>query len=275
MNTSILRPGLLVSLKTSVRGGVTYEKVMLDAEHVPDENEAARRARWETTRTIRDAAEHKRAATVRSKAGSLIWSTCCPSAFGLLCPMANEDKLREAIEAAQKLADEHNKTALHTRVEVYVITGRVADNDEQAARAISSEVRSMMDAMEAGVRAASPTAIREAANKARALSGMLSADVQGKVTAAIAEVRAIARDIVQRVGKDGEQAAKVVEGLKLEKLNDARFSALDFDGGEQAGAALTTAVAARSLELDAEPKATGNAGAYADACRILGDELGG
>ena len=247
MNTSILRPGLLVSLKTSVRGGVRYEKVTLDAERVVADT--TRVARWETTRTIKDAEEHKRAATVRSKAGSLIWATCCPSAFGLLCPLANEDKLRVAIEEAQALANEHNKTALHTRVEVFVITGRVADNDEQAARAISSEVRSMMDAMEAGVRAASPTAIREAANKARALSGMLSPDVQGKVTAAIAEVRAIARDIVQRVGKDGEQAAKVVEGLKLEKLNDARFSALDFDGGEEAGDALAMPVAARALEL--------------------------
>jgi hypothetical protein len=249
MNTSILRPGLLVSLKTSVRGGVRYEKVTLDAEHAVGENEAARRARWETTRTITDAAEHKRAAQVRSKAGSLIWATCCPSAFGLLCPIGNEPKLREAIDAAQALADEHNKTASHTRVEVYVITGRVADNDEQAARAISSEVRSMLDAMEAGVRAASPVAIREAASKARALSGMLSPDVQGKVTAAIAEVRAIASEIVQRVGKDGEVAAKVVEGLKLAKLNDARFSALDFDGGEESGDALAMPVAARALEL--------------------------
>lgn len=247
MQTSIIRPGLLVSLKTSVRGGVSYAKVTLDADHATG---VGRLARWETTRQITDAAEHERATTTRGKARSLVHAACCPSAFGLLCPQSKEDELRAAIDEAQALADAHNKTATHTRVDVYVITGRVADSDEQAARAIGSEVRDMITAMEAGVRAADPAAIREAANKARAMSGMLSSDVQKKVSAAIEEVRTVARDIVRRVEKSGEQAASIVNGLQLQRLSDARFAVLDLMG-EDASDALSTPVASRSLELEA------------------------
>ena len=251
--TSIIRPGLLVSLKTSVRGGVRYEKITLDAAPAVG---AQSIARWETTRKITDAEEFKRAGTLRGKCGSLVHAACCPSSFGLLCPQANEDKLRDAIDEAQTLAAEFNKTAVHTRVDVYVITGRVADSDEQAARAIGSEVRELISAMEAGVRAASPEAIREAASKARVLTGMLSADVQSKVSAAIEEVRTVARDIVRRVEKSGEQAESIVNGLKLQRLQDARFAVLDLMGDgfgdkleEDERAALSIPVAGRSLDL--------------------------
>jgi len=247
MQSSIIRPGLLVSLKTSVRGGVSYAKVTLDADHVEGDG---RVARWETTRQITDAEEYERAIGVRGKARSLIHGACCPSSFGLLCPQSNEDKLREAIDEAQTLANEHNKSASHSRVDVYVITGRVADSDEQAARAIGSEVRELISAMEQGVRAADPAAIREAANKARAMAGMLSNDVQEKVTAAIAEVRQVARDIVRRVEKSGVQAESIVNGLRLKAIDEARFAVLDLVGGDDADA-LTIPVAGRSLELDA------------------------
>lgn len=249
ISSSIIRPGLLVSLKTNVRGGVRYEKVTLDPDHAVDER--ARMARWETTRRITDAEEYKAATTVRNKARWLVTAACCQSSFGLLCPQSKEDKLAEAVAEAQDLADKHNKTANHTRVEVYVITGRVADSDEQAARAIGSEVRDMIAAMEAGVRNASPDAIRDAATKARGMAAMLSPDVQSKVSAAISEVRTIARDIVRRVEKSGESAASIVSGLKLERLNEARFAVLDLDAQESAANELTIPVAGRSLELDA------------------------
>lgn len=249
ITTSIIRPGLLVSLKTNVRGGVRYEKVTLDADHAVDER--ARMARWETTRRITDAEEYKAATTVRNKARWLVTAACCQSTFGLLCPQSKEDKLAEAIAEAQDLANKHNQTASHTRVEVFVITGRVADSDEQAARAIGSEVREIIDAMEAGVRNASPEAIRDAATKARGMAAMLSTDVQNKVSAAISEVRTIARDIVRRVEKSGESAASIVSGLKLERLTDARFSVLDLDGDGAVPDQLSIPLAGRSLELDA------------------------
>lgn len=259
MQPTLIRPGLLVSLKTTLRGGVTYQKTELEADHAPEDGSAARVARWETTRQIEDAAEHEAAGVARGKARTAVTRICCPSSFGLLCPAANEEKLQEAIEAAQAIAAAHNSTAKSTRLDVFVITGRIADNDEQAARAIGAEVRELIAAMETGVRKADPAAIREAASKARALSGMLGNEAQRKISAAIIEVRTIASEIVQRVGKAGETAASVVDGLQLSALEGARFAVLDMMGeGEQPTGDLFAAPG-RAVDLepaqDAEPAA--------------------
>lgn len=245
---TLIRPGLLVSLKTTVRGGVTYEKRDIEAQ---TQDDGASLARWETIRQIADVAEHEAARVARGKARSIIGRVCCPSSFGLLCPQANEDRLLEAVEEAQAIADAHNRSAKHNRLDVFVITGRIADSDEQAARAIGSEIRDLIAAMERGVRAADPEAIREAASKARALSGMLSADAQRKVSAAIAEVRKVAREIVARVERDGERAAEVVAEVKLEALASARFAVLDIGGDVEIEAA-APAIAGRALDLEPE-----------------------
>lgn len=253
MQSSIIRPGLLVSLKTTLRGGVSYLQRTLEADHV--EETGARVARWETTREIVDAKEHERAIVARGKARTAIVRECCASSFGLLCPVGNEDKLAAAIAEAQSIADEFNRTAQHTRIEVYTLAGRIADTDEAAARAIGAEVRELIEAMESGVRAADPDRIRDAATKARQVAGMLSPEVQSKVSAAIAEVRGIARDIVRRVEKAGETAAAVVEGVKLESLQAARFAVLDLDGGQVEGAAEVAPTPAAPRALDFAPPA--------------------
>lgn len=249
MKTQIIRPGLLVSLKTTLRGGVAYAKRTIEAEH---QEGASSIAAWETTRVISDAAEHASAVVARSKARSLVTSVCCPSSFGLLCPQVREDALAAAIEEAFAVADAHNKIAGYTRLDVYVISGRIADNDEQAARAIGSEVRDLIAAMEQGVRSASPEVIREAANKARAISGMLSPEAAAKVSAAIKEVRSVAREIVRRVEKAGEQAASVVEGLKLEALDSARFAVLDLTEEGDSNSTQQD-IPGRSIELEPVP----------------------
>ena len=64
MKTSIIRPGMLVGLKTAIRGGVSYQKVDLQA---PTVEAGTQVARWETTREITDAAEHERAVHTRSR----------------------------------------------------------------------------------------------------------------------------------------------------------------------------------------------------------------
>lgn len=231
MKASLIRPGLLVSFKTTVRGGVTYDKREIEAEHSVDTGALV--ARWETTREIADPAEHEAAISTRSKIRVVLLRHCCVSSFGYLCPEPNEARLAEAIEEAQRLADEHNGKARSTRVEFGLIMGRIADSDEQAVRAIGGEVRDLIEAMERGVRAADPDAIREAANRARAVAGMLSPDAQRKVSDAIKEVRSIAREIVRRVEKAGETAAQVVDGVKLDALTAARFAVLDIEPAAQ------------------------------------------
>jgi len=190
---------------------------------------------------------------------------CCVSSFGLLCPSLQEPELQAAIEAAREIADKHNEGARLTRVEVFVLVGRIAQDDAEAARAIGSELRDLMEQMKAGIAAANPEAIREAANKARNLGAMLAPEVSDKVAGAIAEARRAAREIIKRVEKAGETAARVVAECSVSKIETARFAFLDLDEGATASA---EPVPARGLDLEA----VGEPGASVPEVRSL--ELG-
>ena len=247
MKTNVLKPGLLVSLNTALRGGVNYRRVDIEPEHKVGDT---LRARWETTKEIEDPAEFERAANVRSEARSQIARVCCASAFGLLCPIDREDDLQVAIEAARDLAMQHNRTAQRSQVSVYVLVGRIAQDDAEAARALGAEMRQLLDTMQAGIKAADPEMIREAANKARALGGMLTDRVGQQVTEAITEARRAARELVKRVEKSGQDAADVVAVCKTQAIESARFAFLDMEQGE----VQSEAPAARGLDLPAEPR---------------------
>jgi len=250
LRSTNLRPGLLVSLKTALRGGVDYRKVTIQPNHLED---GAAVEKWETTRIVDDPEEHARGVEIRGKARSLITSACCLSSFGLLCPDNRESELADAIAAAQALAQDFNATARATRLEVNVLAGRIAHDDVQAAKAIGSEVRDLLAAMDAGVRAMDPSAIREAADRARAVSGMLDGSTQERVKAAIDEVRKVARELV-RAQKAGESAALIVEEAKLRALDAARFSVLDMMG-ERPDVPLAEPAAPAGRAVDFEPEA--------------------
>lgn len=223
LKSSTLRPGLLVSLKTSVTGNVQYARTVIERDHLTDGGE--RKARWETARTVKDAAEFEKAQEARAKASSLVRAVCAYSAFGLLCPETSGDDLEKAIATARELAEEFNATAAITRVNVYVLTGRIAPDDVEAVRAINSEVRDLLTAMETGVRNLDVKVIREAAGKARSLGAMLSPDASSRIGEAIDAARTAARRIVQA----GETAAVEVDRTALRKLVEARTAFLDID----------------------------------------------
>lgn len=245
MKTNVLKPGLLVSLKTTVRGGVTYSRNDLEPEHKTESGEL--RARWETVKEIQNPAEFEAATVARNAARSKVLSVCCASSFGLLCPSDKEPALEQAIKDARAIAAAHNAAWIGgASVDVFVLVGRVAQDDAEAARAIGAEVRDMIATMEAGIKQADPAAIREAANKARAIESMLSPELAGSVADAIAEARKAAREIVKRVEKAGESAATVVAQIVTDKLQAARFAFLDLEEG---ATAVAPDVAARPVEL--------------------------
>ncbi len=260
MRTSLLKPGLLVSLKTAVRGGVFYDRATIEGEHLSETG--ARVSRWETTKQIPDPEEFERASGVRGKTRSMITAVCCKSAFGLLCPLARETELTDAIAEARKLASAYNGGTERLAVEVFVLVGRIAQDDAEAARAIAAEMRDLMDEMERGIKAADPDAIRDAANRARALGGMLSAETSAKVSEAIEDARKAAREIVKRVEKAGEQAATVVAEMSVARIASARFAFLDVS---EAPIVASEAPAARGIDIPEGPDApaTGAAPALA------------
>lgn len=222
ISASTLRPGLLVSLKTSVRGNVRYSKEIIE-ERVDEDG--ADRSKWETERVVTDPVEHKKAKQVRSRARSKIKSVCAHSAFGYLCPEVDAAKLTAAVAEARSLVEEFNDGASLTRVSFYVMTGRVAADDVEAVRAINSEVKDLIDTMARGMQALDVKTIRDAADKARDLGSMLSVEARERIQVAIDTARASARAIV----KAGTAAATEVDKEAIRKLKTQRTAFLDLD----------------------------------------------
>ena len=259
-NASIIRPGLLVNIKSTVVGGVSYNRIDLDASGQPVEP-GGEVARWETVRVIEDKAEHDRAVKARSAAVSAIRKECQATAFGTLCPEEREGALDAAIAAAHAIVDAHNATATHTRIGIYVLKGRVASNDAEAARAITSEIADLVVAMNEGIGALDADAIRKAADKAREMSAMLDDSLKGKVEGAISQARKAARDITRRLVKNGEDRAVVLADIQRGQIESARIAFLDLSENSAAPVEALPAIEAQrfaDLDVDSEPEITPN-----------------
>ena len=240
IQTSTLRPGLLVSLKTSIVGNVRYVTRDIEPDHITDDGK--RQAKWETERTVADPAEHEAAVKVRSKVRGLITGVCSASAFGLLCPESSSEELDQAIVAARQVAEDFNSTATLSRVSIYVITGRIAPDDVEAVRAINSEVSDLLNDMETGVRNLDVKVIRDAANRAKNIGTMLSPDAAARIQMAIDVARVAARKIVQA----GEEAAQEIDRRTLRTIREARTAFLDI--GETAKIS-TPVASSRAIDL--------------------------
>lgn len=222
---STIRPGLLVALASSVTGGIAYSRRDLPTgEAAAGAPSTADVARWETVRIIEDAAEHARATKCRSQARNAIVAACRHTSFGLVCPEEQEAQLWAALKEARELVDEFNATARTTRVDLFVLPGRVARDDQAAALALLGEAASLVAAMEREIGKANADAIREAAGKARALSAMLDGEAREALDTTIEAARKCARDLVRRVEKKGEEAAAVLASLDIGPIVAGRMA---------------------------------------------------
>lgn len=218
-----LRPGLLVALNTRVAGNTKYRKEVLEKAQIDAKGTLT--AAWKTDKTVLDAAEQEAAEKIRGRARNLVASVCAKTAFGYLCPEANEAELRAAIKEAQTLVETFNDGATVTRVAFIPLTGRVAPDDVEAVKAINKEVRSLVAIMEEGVRNLDVKKIRDAADEARQLGQMLNPDAQARITIAIEAARTTAKAIV----KAGETAAVEIDNKTIRALTEVRTAFLDLD----------------------------------------------
>jgi hypothetical protein len=238
-NVQTLRPGLLISLKSSVTGNAKYiphdRKVTVDA----DGKEVTE---IETTRIISDPVEYKRACEARAKARSIISSVCVASNFGMLCPESDKSKLDRALKDAHAVVDAFNASSELTNVSVYAMIGRIASDDVEAVRAINSEVSDLLGQMEQGLKNLDVKMIRDAASKATQVGQMLEPGAAERVKKAIDAVRSSARQMV----KAGEQAAQEIDLNALRTVTQSRTAFLDLDGAETVAAPKQDA---RALDL--------------------------
>lgn len=226
--TMTLKPGILVSLKSSVRGGITYERETLPTE-VSEILTRKDVTEWKTKRTIEDAEEHDAAIRARSAATAKVRSICVRTSFGLLCLADREEELDKAVAEARVVASEFNGKARYTRVTIYVLKGRIAETDQEAAGAIATEVQELLEQMGEGIASCDVAAVRDAANKAKGISAMLEGKQAEAVSAAVAAARTAARQIVKRIEKGGEDAAAVLLELQTKPIETARFAMLDME----------------------------------------------
>ncbi len=272
MAISVLKPGSLVSLKTKIEGGVRYTRTDLAADTTEGgSGDGAAVERWETVKVTEDPEEHARAVKVRGKASNTIARICSKSAFGLLCATSKEAALAEAIVEARAMVDAYNATATCTRLSIFVLQGRIAENEGEAARAIASELRDILGTMQEGIAAADVEAVRKAANKAKQLGGMLDANAGTIVTKAIDEARAVAKEIVKRSKDKGDAVAAYIDQVNLKAISEARFAFLDMEESPATLGEALPVVEARGLDLD-EGAAEGTEG---DVERVSCDEPSG
>lgn len=236
-----LRPAILVVLRTTIDGAVYYRRNDLEQER--EEADGSLVARWETTRVTRNPEEYAEAVRVRAAVRNGIAAACSvTSAFGLMCPVSDSQKLDAAVQEAREKVVAFNRGAKTCRVTLACLRGEIKATDAEAARAISDEIVRMTKEMENGIRLADPAAIRKAAEEARAIGAVLSDASRERVTKAIAEARAAASEIARRVGKAGEAAAAVVASIKTENLLAARRTFLDLSAPETVVAPLPPVV---------------------------------
>lgn len=216
-----LRPGLLVNMNTSVKGNVTYQVNDRDVRYV-DRSEITD---IHTRKLVVDIDEQDRAIKERTKIRGLILSVCAKSEFALLCPNDREDQLREAIAEGRVLAEKFNANARTTHIEFRVICGRIAQDDVETVRAITSEIRSLLDDMRQGVKTLDVKMIRAAAAQATEVGKVLSPEAKGRTEVAIKAARAAATKIV----KAGEVAAQEIDRAAIRKIGKARTQFLDIN----------------------------------------------
>ena len=243
MDKTTLRPGILVVMRTSIINNVSYEKTMIQSEHLTDEG--TEEASWETKRTVKDPTEYELAKRARADAAAPLRRTCVQTSFGMLCPKDFEQDLDAAIKEAREKVDTFNATAVLTRLKVFILCGHVADNDVEAVRAISAEIQDLIAEMKDGIENVDPTKIRVAATRAKSLGKMMSGEAAEKVR----NVVETAREAATRIVKAGEQAAQEVDRQAMRVLEMARTAFLDLEGDDVVGEVKGEA---RAIDLEDE-----------------------
>lgn len=249
MSVLTLKPGLLVSLSARMAGGITYQRKDLDKK---TETDGPKVEKWETTKVIADPEEYERGNKVRGKCRSLIASECTYSTFGLLCPTDKEKALDDAIKESRRLAETFNASARTVQISVYVMKGRIAETDQEAAKGIADELKGLLDDMRDGVLAGDVKRVRDAADTAKQLGRMLDDTAAKRVAAAVEEARFFAKEITKRVKEEADTVADYVQEIKLNALAESRFAFLDMD---EVGEAPKIDAAPRAVDFEEDGQA--------------------
>jgi hypothetical protein len=151
------------------------------------------------------------------------------TSFGLLCPNEREADLDAALIRARDEITAHNRDAQYTRVDVWCIKGRIAENDVVGGEGDRERRRrpDLGDGQGDQGRRRRDRAPRGDAGEADARHPVRrEAAVRSQ---AIDAAREAARAIVARVQKKGEELTKVLAEVDSTALTAARLAFLDME----------------------------------------------
>lgn len=215
-----LKASYLISVTTSIKGGVEYHRVEL--EHT---SEGSRQTeRWETKKVIRDVEEHEAASEARKNIRNKLASCCATTPFGLICQEGDYPKMEEAIKEANRIRDEFNAGATSTRLRVSILPVRFTTDDAEAVRSIRRETERLLGDLERATRAGDPEEIRKVTADAVQMSRVIDEDspVAPAVADAVKEARQVARQVRARVIKKGEELETVLSEQTFAAVTSAR-----------------------------------------------------
>lgn len=222
----MLKPGILVSIKTSQSGNRSYQKQELERAHLTEGG--VERSRWNTTKIVFDPEEAKAAAQIANRARYLVTRLCADTAHGPLCPVDRRDDLTAAINESRAMVRDFNESAVFSRVEVNVICGEIIADDLNTVRALFSETEKFMAEMQQGLAELDVKKVRAVCVKALDVGQMLSPEASATMTLAVNAARAACKKIVAA----GEQAAVEIDERAIHTIGVARSSFLDFGMSE-------------------------------------------
>lgn len=225
-----IKAGYLVSSKTTLCGGVHFTRTEYN------KNKEGERAvtKWKTTKVIDSPDEYRRGEEIRNRINYLVYRVCVLTSFGLLCPSKKKKELEEAIAEGAKLARDYNRTARYSRITPYIFWTQILNDNEDNLKALSSEIREMLDTMKDGILNIgkkplkdSIKEIKKAADKAKRLTEVLDDSYTGKINVAVEEARKAAREITKRVIKKNESIEEVLKSINTKAIAAARFAFID------------------------------------------------
>jgi hypothetical protein len=214
-------PGILVGLKTSVRGGAEYDRYDIER------SEEGHVKEWKTRRYIEDPEERKAATETVNRLSNSIARLCTRTDFGLLCRTDREAELDEAIKAMHVERRAFNAGAKTCSIHLRAVKGVIAESDEEAVAAMVEEATELLDRMEKGLAEADVKAIRDAAGRAKKLSVMFTPEAAGQIESALEAARDAARVIVKKAGDLDARVADAMIQVEAEAFSKARFTFLE------------------------------------------------
>lgn len=195
----------LVTEASSSNLGLSYEREVLREDRIGDREERL----YQTLRVYENKPEALRAKAVYDQARARLRKVCSKTVLGLVCPVAKEAELADAIADIERTVAEANREFTVCQVDYAVVPIRIQHTNARAQEALRREIQRYGERLVEATQTLDPEAIRRVLRAGRGLDTLVEdaearEDLEQLGEAARAAARAIGKAIKEA---DGDEAA--------------------------------------------------------------------